>query len=77
MREAALRWRRNASGWLMQNVVLELTYTTLTRGMVEYLVREVGADKVLYGSDLPMRDPSPQLGWVTYAQFPKKIKQKY
>lgn len=59
-----------------ENVVLELTYTTLTRGMVEYLVREVGADKVLYGSDLPMRDPSPQLGWVAYARIPEEDKAK-
>ena len=54
----------------------ELTYTTLTRGMVEYLVREEGADKVLYGSDLPMRDPSPQLGWVAYARIPEEDKAK-
>jgi len=58
------------------NTVLEITYTTVTRGMIEYLVGEVGADRVLYGSDLPMRDPAPQLGWVAYARIPEEDKRK-
>jgi len=57
------------------NVVLEITYTTLTRGMIEYLVEEIGAERVLYGSDLPMRDPAPQLGWVAYARIPEEEKR--
>lgn len=58
------------------NVVAEITYTSLTREMIEYLVEEIGADKVLYGSDLPMRDPSPQLGWVAYAKISYEDKCK-
>jgi predicted TIM-barrel fold metal-dependent hydrolase len=58
------------------NIVLEITYTTLTRGVIEYLVGEIGADRVLYGSDLPMRDPSPQLGWVAYARISEADKRK-
>ncbi len=58
------------------NVYLEITYTSCTRGMIEFLVREAGADKVLYGSDLPMRDPAPQLGWVCYARIPARDKKK-
>ena len=58
------------------NAVLEITYTTLTRGMIEYLVGEIGADRVLYGSDLPMRDPAPQLGWVAYAGISEGDKRK-
>jgi len=56
------------------NVVLELTYTTVTRGMVEYLVGEIGAERVIYGSDLPMRDPAPQLGWVACAGISEEEK---
>jgi predicted TIM-barrel fold metal-dependent hydrolase len=26
-------------------------------------------DRVLYGSDLPMRDPRQQLGWVVYSKL--------
>ncbi|MEG2435111.1 MAG: amidohydrolase family protein [Ruthenibacterium sp.] len=59
-----------------QNAWLEITYTTLYYGMIEYLVREVGAQRVLYGSDLPMRDPGPQMGWVAYARIPTADKVK-
>ena len=58
------------------NVVLDITYTTTGRGMVEFLVEQVGAEKVLYGSDTPMRDPSPQLGWVCYAKISEQDKKK-
>ncbi|MCL2518946.1 MAG: amidohydrolase family protein [Oscillospiraceae bacterium] len=58
-----------------ENVMLEITYTSTTRGMIEYLVSEVGAEKVLYGSDLPMRDPAPQLAWVCYAKIPAEDKK--
>ena len=44
--------------------------------MIEFLVEQVGADKVLYGSDFPMRDPAPQLGWVCYAKIPVEDKKK-
>jgi predicted TIM-barrel fold metal-dependent hydrolase len=50
-------------------VYLQLTYTTVTLGAIEYLVREAGADKVLFGTDSPMRDPRPQVGWLAYANL--------
>jgi len=58
------------------NVVLDITYTSTARGMVEFLVNEVGADKVLFATDMPMRDPAPQLGWVCYADIPLEDKKK-
>lgn len=58
------------------NVVAEITATDLTRGIIEYLVSEVGAEKILYGSDMPMREPSPQLGWVAYAKISYEDKCK-
>lgn len=58
------------------NVFLEITYTSCTRGMIEFLVEKAGADKVLFGSDLPMRDPAPQLGWVCYARVSEADKRK-
>jgi predicted TIM-barrel fold metal-dependent hydrolase len=51
------------------NVMLELTYTTMTRGVVEFFVRENGSERVFYGTDLPMRDPGPQLAWVVFAEI--------
>ena len=53
-----------------ENVSLQLTYTTVPWGMVEYLTGEVGAKKVMFGTDAPMRDPRQQLGWVVYADIP-------
>ncbi|WP_158560966.1 amidohydrolase family protein [Paenibacillus contaminans] len=52
-----------------EHVYLQLTYTTVTQGSIEYLVREVGVHKVFFGTDSPMRDPRPQFGWVAYADL--------
>ncbi len=59
-----------------KNVFLEITYTALTNGVIEYMVDEVGAEKVLFGSDMPMRDPAPQLAWVCYAKISEDDKKK-
>lgn len=58
------------------NVFLEITYTSLTNGIIEYMVEEVGADKVIFGTDMPMRDPAPQLAWVCYARISMEDKKK-
>jgi predicted TIM-barrel fold metal-dependent hydrolase len=58
------------------NVYAEITYTSVTYGSIEYLVETAGADKVLFGSDIPMRDPAPQLAWVAYARISEEDKRK-
>jgi len=58
------------------NVYAELTLTSVTSGVVEYLVEHAGADRILYGSDLPMRDPRPQLGWVVFSRLPVSVKRQ-
>jgi Predicted metal-dependent hydrolase of the TIM-barrel fold len=58
------------------NIFLEITYTALTNGVIEFMVDEVGADRVLFGSDMPMRDPAPQLAWVCYARISEEDKKK-
>ncbi|MBP1995757.1 amidohydrolase family protein [Paenibacillus eucommiae] len=57
------------------NVTLQLTYTSVTLGSIEYLVKEVGAHKVLFGTDSPMRDPRPQFGWLAYADLTMEEKE--
>ena len=32
---------------------------------------EVGDDRILYGTDSPMRDPRPQFGWVAWSRLPE------
>ncbi|HBN84293.1 MAG TPA: hypothetical protein DDZ89_10645 [Clostridiales bacterium] len=58
------------------NTYLEITYTSLTRGIIEYMVEKVGADRVLFGTDTPMRDPAPQLAWIAYADISIEDKKK-
>lgn len=58
------------------NVYLQLTYTSVTQGMIEYLCEEGLADKVQYGTDVPMRDPRPQMGWVIYSTVSFEDKKK-
>jgi len=58
------------------NVYLQLTYTTVTEGVIEYFCREGLADKVMYGTDAPMRDMRPQLSWVAFADVSEGDKMK-
>jgi predicted TIM-barrel fold metal-dependent hydrolase len=46
------------------NVYLDLAGDCYSLGLVEYLVAEAGADRILYGSDLTWIDPRTQLGMV-------------
>ena len=57
------------------NCFLEITFTSVTNGIIEYMVRELGSECVVYGSDAPMRDPFPQFGWVAYADIPEEDKR--
>lgn len=58
------------------NVYAELTFTSVTLGIIEYIADHVGDDRIVYGSDLPMRDPRQQLGWVVYSRLPLSSKKK-
>jgi len=44
--------------------------------MVEYAVRHLGADRVVYGSDYPGRDYAPQVGRIEGANLPAEVKEK-
>jgi predicted TIM-barrel fold metal-dependent hydrolase len=52
-----------------KNFFIEITLTPVCGGIIDYLAAGAGADRVLYGSDLPMRDPRQQLGWVVYSRL--------
>lgn len=58
------------------NVYLDLTFTSVLHGVVEHLVEEGLADKVLFCTDAPMRDPIPQFGWVVYSRISEEDKEK-
>jgi predicted TIM-barrel fold metal-dependent hydrolase len=58
------------------NVYLDLTFTSVLHGVIEYFVDEGLADKVLFCTDAPMRDPIPQFGWVAYSRIGETEKEK-
>ena len=58
------------------NVSLEITLTAVTYRVIEFMVEHVGADRVLFGSDQPMRDPIPQFGWMAYSHCSLEEKKK-
>lgn len=57
------------------NVYLETCSTFRTPGVIEQLVHEAGADRVLFGSDLALMDPRPQLGKIITAQISDAAKR--
>ena len=58
------------------NVFLEITLTSVTYRVIEFMVDHVGADRVLFGTDQPMRDPIPQFGWMAYSHCTPEEKKK-
>ena len=58
------------------NVYAEITRTSVTFGIIDYLVEHAGEDRIIYGSDLPMRDPRQQLGWVVFSKLSFDAKKK-
>ena len=58
------------------NFHMEVTLTPSCMGVVDYLVAGAGEDRVMYGSDMPMRDPRQQMGWVVFSRLPVETKQK-
>ena len=51
------------------NLYLELTGVTRTHGLIEWMVREAGADKILFGEDLPWFDPHWGMGAVLWSRI--------
>ena len=58
------------------NVYAEITYTSVTNRCIEYLVEATDEEHVLFGTDTPMRDPRPQLGWVVWSNLPLETRKK-
>ena len=63
-----------AAAQINPNVYLETCSTFRTPGVIEQLVEEGGADRVLFGSDTPLMDPRPQLGKIITAQISDEAK---
>ena len=57
------------------NYYLETCSTFRTPGVIEQLVAEAGAERVLFGSDTPLMDPRPQLGKIITADIDAEAKR--
>jgi uncharacterized protein len=67
---AAALAREHASVWL------DLSGDCYALGLVEYLVEQAGADRILFGTDLNWIDPRTHIGRVLDAEIPAADKEK-
>jgi predicted TIM-barrel fold metal-dependent hydrolase len=58
-----------------KNVSAEIAGSNPTAGFVEMAVRELGAERVIYGSDVGGRSFASQLGKVLGAKIPQSAKE--
>ena len=58
-----------------ENVYLETCSTFREPDVIERLVNEAGADRVLFGSDVPLMDPRTQLGKIITADLTDEQKR--
>jgi predicted TIM-barrel fold metal-dependent hydrolase len=57
------------------NFFAQLNFTMVTNGVIEYLAREIGAHRMLFGTDSPMRDPRPQATWLAFTRISEADKR--
>ncbi len=59
-----------------KNVFLETCCSSVLYGTIERFVREVSADKILFGSDMPFVNANAQIGKILYARISDEDKRK-
>lgn len=72
--EASIEAVRKQSG-RPQNIYLDLAGSALWSGRIERMVERAGAERILFGTDLPFIDPRPQLGSVLMAAISDEDKR--
>lgn len=59
-----------------ENLFLDLTGSSLPRGMLEVMVDKVGSDRVLFGTDIPFVDCRAKIGYIAMARLSDDDKRK-
>lgn len=59
-----------------ENVFLETCGSGVVYGMLERFVREICADRILFGSDMPFVNANAQIGKILYAKISDEDKRK-
>ena len=57
-------------------IYLETCNSLAWHGLIERLVDHAGADRVLFGSDMPFMSPDQQIGRVLFARIPDEVKRR-
>lgn len=57
------------------NLLLDTASSQIDNGMIEHAVEVLGAEKILFGTDMPLLDPYTQMGKVTGAQISDEAKR--
>ena len=58
------------------NILVETSGFDATAGFIEMAVRELGEDRIVWGSHLPSRSLGTELGKVVGANVPEEAKKK-
>ena len=58
------------------NIYLELSSSLAWYGLVERLVNCVGADRLIFGTDMPFMSPHQQIGRILFAKISEDAKRK-
>lgn len=56
------------------NLILDTTSSQIDNGMIERAVAELGAERIVFGTDMPLLDPYTQLAKVTGADISDEAK---
>ena len=69
-------WHRSiAAAKAFPNIILDTTCSAFDNGMIEHAVEEVGAERIIYGSDSPLLDPLLQVAKVKGAEISDEAKE--
>jgi len=56
------------------NLILDTASSVIDNGMLEFAVAEVGAERIVFGTDMPLLDPFCQMAKVTGAELSDEAK---
>ena len=57
---------------MLPNVFLDLTVSMIPGRQIEFFVKEIGSERVMFGTDNPFIDPRPQIGRLCLADIEQK-----
>jgi len=58
-----------------KNVYVDIAISRVREGNVEWLAKNMGSEKVLYGTDMPFFDPRPAFGRLAYSELSEEDKK--